>query len=243
MKLRCYSAAMAAGSLALCGMSPSANAASVMLFSDVTTLPAGFIPFDPTPNNTVGSYIHGETGDHANAAISPYDGTPFGPGGANDPYEVIGYGGAHFGSAPGAALFEVPTGTTTITILWGSPDPYNIMTFLTGACTTVAGCVPNGTTNKLVATYTGTKVPLVPAIEPPGSPDAGFNYVTFDVSGISSIVLTDTGKAAFEFANIEFSSGGNINPTPLPAALPLFAGRLGLLGLFVRKRRKAPLAA
>jgi hypothetical protein len=35
---------------------------------------------------------------------------------------------------------------------------------------------------------------------------------------------------------------GNLG-TPLPAALPLFAGGVGLVGLFTRKKRKAALAA
>jgi hypothetical protein len=231
MKPRCYSAAVAAGIFALCRMSLSANAASVSIDTDVTTLPGGFIPFDPTPTATAGTYDHDVTGSIANVRISPYAGTIYGPttsppsGGS--PYESISTGGVNLFSKPGAALFDVPTGTTEITILWGSPDPYNSMLFLTKTdCTTVSSCTPS-LTNHLVATYFGSDVPGH-SVVPPGTPDSGFNYVTFDVSGIGAIMLADTGKAAFEFANVEFFNG---------------AGGLGLLGLLARKRRKAAIAA
>ena len=39
------------------------------------------------------------------------------------------------------------------------------------------------------------------------------------------------------FTNIDPS------PTPLPAALPLFAGGVGVMGLLVRRRKKQPPAA
>jgi hypothetical protein len=245
MKPRYYSAVVAAGMLALGGMSFSANAASVSIASDVNTLPGGFIPFDPTPNTTVGTYVGGVSGSIPNVRESPYAGTPF----ASDNYDSISTGGTGLGNKPGAALFDVPAGTTEITILWGSPDPYNFMEFFKGqgTCTTVVTCGITGGGGLPVAIYSGTTptqpfIPGVKPIVPPGTPDAGFNYVTFDVSGIGSIVLSDSGQAAFEFANVEFLKGGN-QGIPIPAALPLFASGLGLLGLFARKKRKAAVAA
>ena len=64
-----------------------------------------------------------------------------------------------------------------------------------------------------------------------------FDLVTFTLvtgpggpTDIGSVVLSDTGQAAFEFG---------VSQTPLPAALPLFAGGLGLVGLLAQ-RREAP---
>jgi MYXO-CTERM domain-containing protein len=49
-------------------------------------------------------------------------------------------------------------------------------------------------------------------------------------------VLEDAGSAAFEYA--DQTLGGNVTDTPLPAALPLFAGGLGLVALFSRRRKQ-----
>ena len=38
-------------------------------------------------------------------------------------------------------------------------------------------------------------------------------------------------------------TGGSLTPTPLPAALPLFAGGLGVIGLFARRRKQKNAAA
>jgi hypothetical protein len=60
----------------------------------------------------------------------------------------------------------------------------------------------------------------------PGRPFA-FPLGTFDTTGTS---LDITGMAVLEVEQVE--------ATPLPAALPLFAGGLGLLGFFGTKRRR-----
>jgi choice-of-anchor C domain-containing protein len=62
-------------------------------------------------------------------------------------------------------------------------------------------------------------------------------------AGLSFVATTD--QTTLSFLNtIGNGSGGvlldniNVNPTPLPAALPLFAGGLAMIGLIGRKRRK-----
>jgi hypothetical protein len=77
--------------------------------------------------------------------------------------------------------------------------------------------------------FTGTN------LNPPAG--AGAQLVTFAFNGldITSVVLIDSGTAAFEYSNVQF--------TPIPAALPLFAGGLGLMGLLGRRRKQKGLVA
>ena len=70
----------------------------------------------------------------------------------------------------------------------------------------------------------------------------GHDQVDFLMTGgtFESVVLTSSGNE-FEFADLMDSPA----PTPLPAALPLFATGLGAMGLFGwrRKRKSSALAA
>jgi hypothetical protein len=68
-----------------------------------------------------------------------------------------------------------------------------------------------------------------------------------DTSLITSVVLTETGNLPPDYGSVLdlISVQQSVSATPLPAALPLFAGGLGALGLFGwrRKRRAAGLVA
>ena len=55
-------------------------------------------------------------------------------------------------------------------------------------------------------------------------------FVATDGDVITSVVLTDDGTAAFEYSNV--------GATPIPGALPLFVGGLGLLGLVSLRRKQ-----
>jgi|SRR5665213_1704128 len=83
---------------------------------------------------------------------------------------------------------------------------------------------------------------------------AGFTFTGLDAGAksLASTYLTNVGAggiwASSNYNVSLLSQTGNqnlafVNPTPIPAALPLFAGGLGVFGLLARRRkRKAPLA-
>ena len=131
-------------------------------------------------------------------------------------------------TVPSAAEFPIPRQrtirgdtTTVFSFLWGSPDSYNTVNFYSGA-------LGSGT---LIASISGSAL----THDTPGS---GFDFVTFTATGgtIGSVVLEDAGSAAFEYADQTLGTNGA--QTPLPAALPLFAGGLGLVALFSRRRKQ-----
>jgi hypothetical protein len=161
------------------------------------------------------------TGSIINVQLSPYAfNTGSGPDGSaaatNAPYSVLGAVG---GSS--SATYNV--NSSSFTLLWGSPDPYNHVAFFSGS---------NGTGMNL-GEFAGNGLSCFTS----SCGDTGFDLVAFEATGgnIGSVVLTDDVSAAFEF-------GFNPSPaaTPLPAALPLFATGLGALGLLGwRRKRKA----
>jgi hypothetical protein len=108
--------------------------------------------------------------------------------------------------------------------LWGSPDSYNEIEFYSaadagGTLLATLGC------GGLTAT---------------GCSSSGYDLVTFSFSPsttIGSIVTLDPGQngpanESFEYDIVTSAA------TPLPAALPLFAGGLGLMGLLGRRKKR-----
>lgn len=128
--------------------------------------------------------------------------------------------------AGGTAVYNIPTGASGLSILWGSPDSYNTLTFYSE--------VDGG--GSILGSFTGSNL-LIQSY--------GHDLVTFqtmlNTPLFESIVLTSSVNA-FEFADLSVtpSNGGpgGFGTTPLPAALPLFAGGLGLYGLLARRRRQ-----
>jgi hypothetical protein len=119
------------------------------------------------------------------------------------------------------ATYNQATGTDVFSFLWGSPDSYNTVNFYSG--------VSGGGT--LIASISGSALH-------DDTPGSGYDFVTFTASGgtIGSVILEDAGSAAFEYADQTLS--GTTAETPIPAALPLFAGGLGLVALFSRRRKQ-----
>lgn len=126
------------------------------------------------------------------------------------PWDTEGspYDGLEYTSVRSGTIGYNLTGTL-LSFFWGSPDTYNTLTFYEGA---------DGT---------GDSVSLTGSIL--SNLGAGHHWVSFLTTEAFRSVTFSSTSAAFEFANV--------TATPLPAALPLFATGLGVLG-FGRMRRK-----
>jgi hypothetical protein len=222
MKQRLYSATIAAASiLALCALSHSANADTVSISSE-TDYGTGAVPQegDAAPADKSGTYATGVYGTDGGGALSPYASEPgFSDSNSALLYNVISAGGGSSGSA----TYNLG-GATTYSLLWGSPDAYNTVTFWTGA---------NGTGSVIdtlagPASFTGANVGCYVADTCQGQYASLVTFTASVAGSIGSVVLADTGEAAFEFGTV----------TPLPAALPLFATGLGALGLLGWRRKR-----
>ena len=216
---RLLSSTAIAGALLLCGLVSGANADSVTIGSQIP-YSGGDAPIYSTmiPNSVSGTFnpsVSGSTGGER----SPYE-TNSTVAGRATPYSVLSADSV----GPGTAIYNV-TGNN-FTILWGSPDDYNHITFWSG---------PLGTGSDL-GTFNGTDTICYTS----SCDRLAWDLVTFhNTDGIGSVVLNDSGQAAFEYGlnPLNFT----LNPTPLPAAMWLFgtviAGAAGTARL--RRRRKA----
>jgi hypothetical protein len=214
MKTTLLSTALTAGVLGLFLCSPAANAATVSILSqDTTVLPTS--DNLPIPTSTSGNFIQSTSGSSP-GQLSPWTGAP--PPQVNNAYSVLNSGGG----VPGDAIYNLSgPNNTGFTFLWGSPDTYNSVVFFSGA----------GGLGTVEGSFTGS------SLSPP-APGTGFDFITFTTGGtgtIGSVELLDNGTAAFEYADV--------TPTPIPGALSLFAGGLGLMGVFSRRKRRQGSAA
>ena len=152
--------------------------------------------------------------------------------------------GPGYGTLQYTSLYAGATGTWSVaalgvaggaadhlSIIWGSPDPYNTLSFYSGT-------IGSGT---LLDSFSGVDLAIDHS-----QPAMGKDVVTFvtDVGFFNYVVLTTTSNA-FEFTNLEASCTECAPPpsTPLPAALPLFVGGLGTVGFFARRRKRKGAAA
>lgn len=210
MKLRLYSAVIAASVLVLATLSHGANADTI----DVSVLQStGNAPVegDATPASFSGSFIQGEVGSISNETLSPYANNNNGT--QNTPYNVLSFNNAGAGSA----TYNL-SGSSTYEFLWGSPDTYNTVSFYSDA----------GGTGTLLGTFTGAALSCFG--NGGDCTDTGFALTLFtDTDGsFGSVVLSDEqGEAAFEFGTV----------APLPGTLGLFLGGLALLGFVALRRR------
>jgi hypothetical protein len=215
------SAAFAVITLGLAGIwngasaAPSATIGSQSASPTDSTATSSFV----TPDvSSAGQFILSTSGSSPGVQASPFVN--------NLDYSVLSavLNGVASPADSGSAVYNITAGVTSISVLWGSPDAYNSVIFFTGAAGT------NGLgTGTVVATFTGSSLTAA-------TPGAGYDLVTFDISGVSSVEFVDNGQAAFEYADL------NLDPAPLPAALPLFASGLFLIGLFTWRRKNKALA-
>jgi hypothetical protein len=201
--------ALLASATVLVAASAHAAPLSVMWTNDTTTYPSS--DFNPAPNTQTGTGTWAITsGTIGGTQSSPWvaSSTPLAL------FSCVDCSPTPPGTGSETVTYNNLAGTSTFSILWGTPDAYNTLT-LTGA---------NGNTFSL----TGAQLAASAGI----APSSGFDWVTFTVTGttFSSAALFDDGTAAFEYADVTF--------TPLPAALPLFAGGLGMIGLLGRRRKR-----
>ena len=148
---------------------------------------------------------------------SPFEN--FTPAGSQGP----GYGN-EFASIQlgGSALYNFAGPKNLFSILWGSPDAYNTLSFYSGI---------NGT-GSLLLSLTGSNL----LIQTFGH---DLLQIDFDNQFFESVVLT-TASNAFEYTNLQVS---DVTAVPIPPALPLFAAGLGALGLLGWRRKVKPQAA
>jgi hypothetical protein len=215
-----HAAAAIVGAFVVCASSYDASATTVGISSqDIVNLPPIGSIVDPTPAPgpfTFGSVLTGLTGPSVGGRYrSPFEDYSF-PNTIPPGYLSVPY--TSIGSfGPGSAAYNFNSPQTTLVALWGSPDSYNILTFYNGLNGTGA---PEGT-------FIGNDLLIQ---------GNGHDLVTFLATGgtFLSVVLSSN-QAAFEFAGVD-------SQTPLPAALPLFATGLGVIGYFSAWRRKKSMA-
>jgi hypothetical protein len=211
-----------ASAVACCAFSYSAVAATVSLtelnwYSSPLNVNAPVIG-NVAADSSSGVFNQTVIGNQLPNARSPYDENN--DGNANAPYSVISWGGSSAASA-GSATYNLG-GATTFRLLWGSPDTYNFVTFYDISNNPIATTGASGTD------FIGTDLVQCGAT----CDQLHWDLVLFtsDVA-LGKVVLSDSGQKAFEYA---------VAATPLPAALPLFASGLGVLGFAGwRKRKKA----
>jgi hypothetical protein len=222
MNQRLYSKIILASAV-LCAFSFQAHAATVTISQVTTDYTAATLPtssFNPTPFSSTNTSTT-VTGQVPNVYRSPFENIGSGGGGtllSDGGYGVGGWANLVYTSiqAGGSATYNFAGPATELSLLWGSPDSYNSLTFYSGL---------NGTGTDLFS-ITGSQLSIQ---------TYGHDLVDLTMTGgtFESVVL-DSGENAFEFADLQ-----DALLTPLPATLPLFAGGLGFVGYLTRRKKRA----
>lgn len=185
------SISLVVGVAALCLIGSAASAST--LVSSTTNLPADM--FSAPTSQTGGTYV-GVTGSVGGQYASPF-------GDNTSPYNAVQGGSATYNLAG-----------NTLSLVFGSPDDYNTISFLNAAGVAFDSFTPG----------TGAGASL----------DRGSSYfLTIRADSNFSAVQFSSNGAALEFSNVAVSS------VPLPASAPMFgAALLALAGLGYGVQRK-----
>jgi hypothetical protein len=220
-------AVLAANVAMMCAFSHNANALTVTYSQDDADYTTSTLPktsFNPTPAFSFLTNTH-VTGEVPGTYRSPFEnasGTSggtllsdggYGIGGSSGPWSKLQYTSIQGG---GEAIYDFAP-SDDLSLLWGSPDAYNTITFWSGL---------NGTGTKLY-TITGSALEIE---------TFGHDLVNFMFSGedFDSVVLSSTANA-FEFADLSAS----YIATPLPGSLSFLAGGLCVIFLVGRRKNRA----
>ena len=253
MKSLRHSVVWAASIIALFASAGYASADTITFIqdpSDFTTLPSLSSVTNPAPVSITGTVYAPNTnsvgalgllyGSVANQWRSPFENATSVGGGTSTGVGNGGYGLTGWNLLPyssieggGSATYNVGV-ANTLSLLWGSPDSYNTLTFWSDG---------NGTGTDLgslsVTTETG-----ITGILPLEIQTYGHDQMTFtDADGTFESVVLSSSTNAFEFADLTAGYIHTVDPAPLPPALPLFGAGLGIVGLLGwHSRRKASAA-
>jgi hypothetical protein len=172
---------------------PASAISYSIVLNETTTAPATSLGFQAPDFG--GGTVDNATGSVSGQYRSPWEGTG---------NEALSYTSVRSGTV-GYNIAGL-----SLSLLWGSPDSYNRLTFHTGE---------NGTGDS--TTVFGASI---------GAPQGlGFHLVQFVTDQVFKSITISSDSAAFEFANL--------TATPIPPALLLFLSGLGAMGWLGRKRR------
>jgi hypothetical protein len=128
-------------------------------------------------------------------------------------------------------------GAEYIGLLWGSVDSYNTIVFETETAITNNKGKITGYAYTPIGNFTGSQ------IQAGANGDQGASgtlYANFTSSAPIYRVLFESSSNSFEFDKLAF----DVNPVPLPAALPMFASvLLGMGGIAWRRGRRSNISA
>jgi hypothetical protein len=220
MKSHSYGAALIATIACSVSLLSEASAATVTIESqnitDYTTSSLPTSTFNPLWDTALSHHVALRTGSVVDKWRSPFENFST-PGTGVGDWSTLQYTSVQ---AHGRAVFNVfGVGATELSLLWGSPDSYNKITFYSGL---------NGTGTK--DSITGSQL-LIQTY--------GHDLVTLDPGFVFLSVVLSSKQNAFEFADLQtIGPGGGIGgTTPLPGALVLFGTGLAGAGFLMRRRR------
>jgi hypothetical protein len=126
-----------------------------------------------------------------------------------------------------------------------------LITAITGTFSENAGSTDTAITGLLTPGTCCSAPPNDNILFYPGTPYLDYNGFAFSISGDEINIGYDINSDTYGIVNERDTIGDNggsftVNPistTPLPAALPMFAGGLGMVGFLARRKKQKALAA